>query len=281
MKKRKVLENISKRRTYNSALERYKKKRRKEITILVSIVSLIALFIAFLNSPFVNLKNINIAGVEQIEKNDLIDKVGLNSELKIWKIEEAELEKKIKENYNIIASVNVESRLLDTLNIQIQEKKLLVQEKKGDQYIKILEDGQEYTGRVTQNYNLPVLENFTKHPTERTEMLKSLSELNKDVLFKISEISLNEADLETANVYMRDGQRVKVNLVNFSSKLNYYTQIEKFIENKSSTVLNLVNGAYLETTESEKEKAEKVNAILNNQISNLKVEDSDTTSTVS
>lgn len=277
MKKKRLLERTRK-KSYNSALERYKKKRRKEIALLVSIVSLIVLFIIFINSSFVNIKNINVQGLEQVEKNELIEKIGLNSEEKIWKINEEEIEQKIKDNFNIVSGVNVETELLNTMNIQIQEKKLLVQEEKNGQYIKLLEDGQEYTGKITLNNNLPILNNFGNNPVEKTEVLKSLSEMNKDVLFKISEISFDETNKEIANVYMRDGQRIKVNLVNFSSKMNHYNQIEKFIENKNTTVLNLVNGAYLETAESEKIKSEKVNRLLNNYIEKPDINDTSTTS---
>lgn len=265
MRKRTLLEN-SRKRSYNSALERYKNRRRKEILILVSIISLILLFVLFLNSSFVKIKNTNVEGLVQLEKNEIVESLGLNSEIKIWKVNEEDFEKTIKDRHNIVASVNVEKKWLDTLNIQIQEKKLLVQEHKGDSYIRLLEDGQEYTGKIVQNYNLPVLENFSSFPTEKAEILKSLSELDVSVLNKISEISLDEKNNKTANIYMRDGQRVKVNLVNFSSKLNYYNQIEKFIEDKRSTVLNLINGTYLETTGSEKEKNERINILLNERI---------------
>ncbi|MBF0845869.1 hypothetical protein IR145_00025, partial [Streptococcus danieliae] len=77
-----------------------------------------------------------------------------------------------------------------------------------------------------------VLENFSSHPLEKNEILKSLSEVDSNVLHKISEISFDEQNNKIANIYMRDGQRVKVSLVNFSSKLNYYNQIEKFIDDK-------------------------------------------------
>lgn len=265
MKKGKILEN-SRKRSYTSALERYKNKRRKELAILISIIALIVGGIVFFNSSFVKVKNINMNGLVQLEKNHVVETLGLNSDIKIWKINEEELEKKIKDSYNIVASVKVEKELLDTINIHIQEKKLLVQEKKETEYIKLLEDGQEYKGKVVQNHNLPILDNFSSYPVEKTEILKSLSELNSNVLNKISEISFDEKNKKIANIYMKDGQRVKVNLVNFSSKLNYYPEIEKFIENKRNTVLNLVNGAYLETDGSEKEKINRINNLLNERI---------------
>lgn len=278
MKSKIILKN-SRKKSYNSALERYRKKKRKELIYLISIISTVLLAIIVFNSPLMNVKEVNVEGLVQLEKNVLVEKAGLNSDVKIWKISEEEIEKKIQENFNIISKVDVESRFLNNLNITVQEKKILAQEKSQDGYIKLLEDGQEYTGKVAQSTYLPVLDNFENHSTEKLEVLKSLTELNSSVLYKISEISYDETDKKIANVYMRDGQRVKINLVNFSSKLNYYNQIEKFIEDKSSTVLNLVNGAYLETTTSEKEKVEKVNALLASNLETANISKETTTVT--
>lgn len=277
MEKRKIL--INSRKNYNSALERYRNKRKKEITVMIFIITTILLFFIFFNSSLVNIKKINILGLIQVDRNELIETTGLNQENKIWKINEDELEKKIRDNYNIIADVNVKKQFINTLNIEIKEKQLLVQEKKNDQYIKLLDDGQEYTGKVIQNYNLPIIDNFQNDSIEKAEVLKSLSELNKDVLSEISEISLDRNNKKTANIYMKDGQRIKVNLVNFSSKLNYYPQIEKFITDKRTTVLNLVNGTYLETASSEKDKVEKINSLLNNYIDNNIEKQLETTTT--
>lgn len=279
MKKDRILEK-SRRKSYNSALNRYKKRRRNEILALLTIISSIVLFIVFFNSSFVKVKQINVEGLVQIEKSELISTIGVENE-KIWKLKEEDIVNKIKNTHSIVKDVQVEKELLDTLNIKIQEKKLLVQEEKEGQYVKLLEDGQEYTGKVVQNYNLPILDNFSNYPIEKNEILKSLTEVDVDVLHKISEISFDEKNKEVANIYMRDGQRVKVNIVNFSSKLNYYTQIEKFIEDKRTTVLNLVNGAYLETSDSERQKVEKVNSLLNsyNEQQIKQVESTNTTVT--
>lgn len=265
MKKRKILEN-SRKKNYKSALERYKNKRRKELAILLFIITIIAAFIIFFNSSFVAVKNVNVNGLVQLEKNEIVETLDLNSDVKIWNLNEEEFERKIKDKYNIVASVNVEKKLLNTLNVHIQEKKLLVQEKKDDKYIKLLEDGQEYTGKIVKNYYLPVIENFSVYPVEKTEILKSLSELDFNILSRISEISFDETNKETATIYMRDGQRIRVNIVNFSSKLNHYDEIERFIENKRSTVLNLINGTYLETEGSENEKTNRINLLLNERI---------------
>ncbi|MBF0710018.1 MULTISPECIES: cell division protein FtsQ/DivIB [unclassified Gemella] len=262
MKKDEILERYRK-KSYNSTLKRYEKKRRNEIIILITIISSIILFISFLNSSFVKVENINVEGLVQLEENELIATINIQDDDKIWKIKEEDIANKLENTHNIIKNAQVEKEFLNTLNVKIQEKKLLAQEEKNGQYVKLLEDGQEYGGKVVQNYNLPVLENFSSHPLEKNEILKSLSEVDSNVLHKISEISFDEQNNKIANIYMRDGQRVKVSLVNFSSKLNYYNQIEKFIDDKRSTVLNLVNGAYLETETSEKYKVEKVNSLLN------------------
>ncbi|MBF0847726.1 hypothetical protein IR145_09710, partial [Streptococcus danieliae] len=87
MKKDEILERYRK-KSYNSTLKRYEKKRRNEIIILITIISSIILFISFLNSSFVKVENINVEGLVQLEENELIATINIQDDDKIWKIKE-------------------------------------------------------------------------------------------------------------------------------------------------------------------------------------------------
>lgn len=259
LKNKKLLQK-SRNTSHKTAISRYKKRRNIEIIILSTIVLMgIAIFV-FLNSSYVKLKNINITGLVQITEEDIKNTTSINNDVKIWSVDENEVENKIKENYNIVDSVSVNTEWFQTINITIKEKRLIAREKKDDNsYSIIMSDSSSYNGTMKKQLDLPILTNFENN-NKKQELLKNLIDLKEEILTQISEI-VNDNN-EIALIYMKDGQRVKINANNFSSKLNYYFEMEQHIENKRDTILNLVNGAYLETEKSNKLKENKINELL-------------------
>ena len=126
-----------------------------------------------------------------------------------------------------------------------------------------MENGKPYSGKVRNNYNLPILENFKDDNSKLDEVYKNLNKLKEDVRLQISEIINDEGDNVT--IYMKDGQKVKALRASFSDKLNYYDEISKYIEDKNNTTLNLINGAYLETAKTEKRRNENIKQLLSRQ----------------
>ena len=123
-----------------------------------------------------------------------------------------------------------------------------------------MENGQPYNGQIRNNFNLPILEKFENN-SKLEEVYKNLAHMKYEVLLQISEI--NNSENSEIIIYMKDGQKVKAVSSTFAEKLNYYDEISKYIKDKSKTILNLVNGAYLETEKSTKEKNAKIKALLN------------------
>ena len=126
-----------------------------------------------------------------------------------------------------------------------------------------MENGKPYSGKVRNNYNLPILENFKDDRSKLDEVYKNLNKLKEDVRLQISEIINDEGDNVT--IYMKDGQKVKALRASFSDKLNYYDEISKYIEDKNNTTLNLINGVYLETSKTEKRRNENIKQLLSRQ----------------
>ena len=87
--------------------------------------------------------------------------------------------------------------------------------------------------------------------------------MKEEVRLQISEIINDEGD--NVIIYMKDGQKVKALRASFSDKLNYYNQISKYIEDKNNTTLNLINGAYLETSKTEKKRNDSIKQLLARQ----------------
>lgn len=263
-KNRNLLEKLNKNATtHKSAIDRFKRKRKKELIIISFILSLLLLIFWFINSSHVKLKYINVSGLNQLTEKEILEKTNINNTVKIWEIKESDVENTIKTNYNIVESVSVDVKWLQTININIKERKILAREKNEDgNYSYILDSGDLYENNMINEYNVPIIENIAKDENIKKELLKNLFELKQEILIQISEIVVPKEDSSTSIIYMKDGQKVKVNSVNFSSKLNYYNEMAKHIEEKNNTTLNLVNGAYLETNQTVIEKENKIKQIL-------------------
>ncbi|MGX7111793.1 cell division protein FtsQ/DivIB [Gemella cuniculi] len=245
-----------------TSLSKIKKRKRRELTFIIGLFSVVILFIAFMFSPYVKLKNIEVSGYSQISKEEILEAGGINTNLKTWSIKDTDVEKKIKDKYNILKNVSVKSKMLSSIVISVEEYKLIAQNKLEDgNYQAIMENGDVYSGKIRNNYNLPILEKFKDDNGKLREIYKNLSELKTEVLSQISEI-INDKD-NTIIIYMKDGQKVKALSSSFAEKLNYYDEISKYIKDKNKTTLNLINGTYLETEKTDKEKSKKINALLN------------------
>lgn len=274
--KEKLLLNREK-SSFTSAVDRYRKKRKKEMITIASILIVILSFFIFVNSPYLKLKHIVVNGYTQLSQEEILEAANINNNVKTWQVKEKEVEDHLKNKYNIISEISVKTAYLDKIFIEIKEYKIIAKEKDNDgKYQNILETGHIYNGNVNNLYSVPILDNFTDNAEAKNNVLRNLKALKEEILIHISDISLDNNNKEQALIYMKDGQRVKVNIVNFSNKLNHYFQIEKHISDKYATVLNLVNGAYLETEKTIKEKESKIKAIIddnNNSITQKTLEE--------
>lgn len=244
---------------YSNALERYKKKRRQEILFLSSILIFIIFIFIFLNSSYVKIKNININGAYQLKNEEIIAVINDNYDKKYWNVNEDNIKNTILNEFNIVENINVRKEIFNNIYIDIKEKRILAIEEDSEDNKYILQDGTVFNGKITKDLSVPFLENFDEN-INRTNLIKNLLELDELVLSRISEIVYSNN--EEAIIYMKDGQKIKININNFSNKLNYYFEIEKYIDDKKNTVLNLINGAFLENKKTISNKEKNINNIL-------------------
>ena len=224
---------------------------------------MIAVF-TLLFSNYLKLKTIDVEGNNQITKEEILEAGNINNNLRTWSIKDEEIQKNIQSRFEIFKSVSVQSKLPSTIKVKVEEYNFIAQNKKEDGSIEIImENGKPYSGKIRNNYNLPILENFKDDSDKLDEIYKNLNNLKEEVRLQISEIINEEGDNVT--IYMKDGQKVKALRASFSDKLNYYDEISKYIEDKNNTTLNLINGAYLETPKSEKRRNDSIKQLLARQ----------------
>ena len=247
-----------------SSLEKIKRKKRRELIFIVTLFLIVIAVFSLLFSNYLKLKTIEVEGNNQITKEEILEAGNINNILRTWSIKDDEIRNNIQSRFEIFKSVIVQSKLPSTIKVKVEEYSFIAQNKKEDGSLEIImENGKPYSGKVRNNYNLPILENFKDDKSKLDEVYKNLNKLKEDVRLQISEIINDEGDNVT--IYMKDGQKVKALRASFSDKLNYYDEISKYIEDKNNTTLNLINGAYLETAKTEKRRNENIKQLLSRQ----------------
>ena len=247
-----------------SSLEKIKRKKRRELILIVTLFLIVIAVFSLLFSNYLKLKTIEVEGNSQITKEEILEAGNINNNLRTWSIKDDEIRNNIQSRFEIFKSVTVQSKLPSTIKVKVEEYSFIAQNKKEDGSLEIImENGKPYSGKVRNNYNLPILENFKDDSSKLDEVYKNLNKLKEDVRLQISEIINDEGDNVT--IYMKDGQKVKALRASFSDKLNYYDEISKYIEDKNNTTLNLINGAYLETPKSEKRRNDSIKQLLARQ----------------
>ena len=247
-----------------SSLEKIKRKKRRELIFIVTLFLIVIAVFTLLFSNYLKLKTIDVEGNNQITKEEILEAGNINNNLRTWSIKDEEIQKNIQSRFEIFKSVSVQSKLPSTIKVKVEEYNFIAQNKKEDGSIEIImENGMPYSGKIRNNYNLPILENFKDDSDKLDEIYRNLNNLKEEVRLQISEIINDDGDNVT--IYMKDGQKVKALRASFSDKLNYYDEISKYIEDKNNTTLNLINGAYLETAKTEKRRNEYIKQLLSRQ----------------
>ena len=247
-----------------SSLEKIKRKKRRELVFIVTLFLIVIAVFSLLFSNYLKLRTIEVEGNNQISKEEILEAGNINNNLRTWSIKDDEIQKNIQEKFEIFKTVSVQTTMPATIKVKVEEYNFIAQNKREDgSYEIIMENGKAYTGKIRNNYNLPILEKFNDDSTKLEEIYKNLNNLKEEVRLQISEIINDEGDNVT--IYMKDGQKVKALRARFSDKLNYYDQISKYIEDKNNTTLNLINGAYLETPKTEKKRNDSIKQLLARQ----------------
>ena len=247
-----------------SSLEKIKRKKRRELIFIVTLFLIVIAVFTLLFSNYLKLKTIDVEGNNQITKEEILEAGNINNNLRTWSIKDEEIQKNIQSRFEIFKSVSVQSKLPSTIKVKVEEYNFIAQNKKEDGSIEIImENGMPYSGKIRNNYNLPILENFKDDSNKLDDIYRNLNNLKEEVRLQISEIINDDGDNVT--IYMKDGQKVKALRASFSDKLNYYDEISKYIEDKNNTTLNLINGTYLETPKSEKRRNDSIKQLLARQ----------------
>ena len=192
-----------------------KKVKLKFIPLLLMFLILVMLFFLFKHISKIKPSLILIRGNELLSDREIINEGNLR-EFKYFSFNNTSKEK--LEKNKIIKKVDIKRKFLFTIQVTIEEKKVILYEKTSSLYI--LEDNEKV--KINKNIEVPVLNNKIINTVEKS-FINKFSLLNKSVKYRISEIFYQPTEYDSALflMYMKDGNHVYVNVSNLE-KLNHY-----------------------------------------------------------
>ena len=199
-----------------------KKVKLKFIPLLLMFLILVMLFFLFKHISKIKPSLILIRGNELLSDREIINEGNLR-EFKYFsfnntskeKLEKNKIIGRLETEYN---KVDIKRKFLFTIEVTIEEKKVILYEKTSSLYI--LEDNEKV--KINKNIEVPVLNNKIINTVEKS-FINKFSLLNKSVKYRISEIFYQPTEYDSALflMYMKDGNHVYVNVSNLE-KLNHY-----------------------------------------------------------
>ncbi len=116
-------ERIKNRKKRNPKVIARRKKSLKIIEILFLIVIIISAILLFLLSPIFKIKNIEVKGNEYISTNEIISLSMIEKGTNLFKVRKREVIDNIKQNA-YIENVTINRKILDTIQINVKERKV-------------------------------------------------------------------------------------------------------------------------------------------------------------
>lgn len=213
-----------------------RKKRRKRTNIkfivLISLFLLALFLLLYFQSPYSNIKKINIVGAELVEEEVYITDSELKIGESIWSFRAKDIEEKIAK-HNWVENVEVNRKWLTTVEIQVNEYKKVAYIVEDDGFFPMLENGVifESSNGLIAPIDAPLFLQFDDEKL-RKMLLKELSQLTPEVLASISQINANPTSTNPYSItlFMNDGFEVRAETTSLAEKLNYYPAIVAQIE---------------------------------------------------
>jgi len=223
-------------------MKKKKRVKRKISFLKVTIVFLLTYLIISVvyNIITMPIKNIYISGNEFLKDQYIIRKANIEKYPPFFLTTSYGIEKELLKD-NFINDVNVKKGFF-YVKIEVDENYPLFYNSSNEKLV--LKNGVE----VDYSYNSAILLNYVPDTIYST-FINKLSNLPKDILYRISEIKYdpNDVDSERFLLTMNDNNYVYINIDTFD-KLNNYLEFVKSFKNKKG-ILYLDSGDYFKVLE--------------------------------
>lgn len=233
--------------------ERRKKRNRRLITYLSVFFFLLSIIVYF-QSPLSQIDKISVKGNQNVTDDEIIKRSGLTSETNIWMMKKSEVMDRLKDD-SFIKEVEMKRKLPRSVEIHINEYKLVGYIKKENLYLPVVENGQVLSDRHQEHMdaNAPLLVNFTEDQYIES-MAQELDELPTSIFELVSEVHWNPSDDHKNKIllYMKDGYVVSTAIREFAKKMVVYPSIISQLDTDQKGIVHIGVGAYFEAFDHDK-----------------------------
>lgn len=212
----------------NIKKERNKRLQRR-LTLIISIFFVAILIVLYYISPLSKLGNITVSGAESIDAKQVITQSKLEKNASLWEQfwDRKIYEKNIVRRLPRVKSASISLNGLNSFKINVKEHKVVAMESNDGKYHPILENGKILTEvESSPQSDMPVFQNFSDE-TIIKRLITSYNKLPDDIKNNISEIRYepSKSNKDLINLYMKDANKVIVNIDQLSEKMAYYQQV--------------------------------------------------------
>ena len=214
----------------NVKKERNKRMHRR-LLLIISVFLIAILIVLYYISPLSKLGNITVSGNESVDANQVITQSKLEKNTGLWNQfwDRKIYEKNIVRRVPRVKSAGIVLNGLNSFKINIEEYKVVATESNEGIYHPILENGKILTEvESSPQSNMPVFQNFSDEAVIK-QLITSYNKLPDDIKNSISEIRYepSKTNKNLINLYMKDANKVIVNINQLNEKMAYYQQVAK------------------------------------------------------
>ncbi|MFD1415497.1 cell division protein FtsQ/DivIB [Oceanobacillus jeddahense] len=235
-----------------------KKKANRRLIFYLSVFFLLIAIIVYLQSPWSEIRSIEVNGNVFLTDEYIIDESGLTEGNNIWSMNGSSAATEIEED-PVIEQASISRSFPSTVVIEVEEQPILGYVQDGREFYPVLADGQviQQNGQGSIS-NAPLITGFNED--QLTELATAMNDVRPSIFNMISEIERKESEEDEdkllIRLYMSDGFLVEGSADQMLDKLDYYPSIVTQLEEGDSGIIHIGVGVYFESFQ--KDETEEV-----------------------
>lgn len=230
---------------------RHERNRKlvRRATILIAIFSIPALLLLYYISPLGKLGGVSVKGNEKIASEIITNELDFSVGDNLWHqyFNREDNIKNLKKHELQIENAQVRIDGFNQFEVTVKEYPEVAYLESNGKYSPVISNGKIIPVEVEKsNGELPILESFTSSK-RILKVLEEYKQLSEEVKQGISQIKYAPTDenKELLEIFMNDGNKVLVRISDLSSKMKYYPQIAKDMNDKEiKGIVDMEAGIY-------------------------------------
>lgn len=228
-----------------SMREKRRKKANRKFFFVVGLFVIALLTVLYFQSSFSKIDKVEVKGAYLYDKNDYLQRSGVQSGDKLWGFTKNNVKNKLEE-MDGVQKVEVARKWFRDVAISIVEQRPIAYLEIEDKYGILLDNGEVLQPEeLVIEENAPVLNGFTNTDLQK-QVTTQLTSMENDVYQLISEIIYTGTEdmPDSITVYMNDGYEIKALLSTFADKMVYYSEIVAQLANEEKGVIDMEVGTF-------------------------------------